>query len=209
MKKYEFIFCDLDGPILEGKERHYTCYCDIVSEYGGTPIAIEEYWDMKRSMVKRTVLLEKTGFLGTYDDYIDRWLQKIEDPYYLHKDYLKPNIKEALRHLKLLTSHLCLVTMRNHTEALLDQLRWFRIESLFEHVYVGKSSARETKFDLVKDVEFDSALVIGDTEADTELAEKLGVPMIGITNGLRKRELLKADAYIEDLQDLIYKNINI
>ena len=63
-KRFNYVFCDLDGTLLEDKQRHYECYKAIVKKYGGNCIPLDEYWNDKRNKVKRTVLLEKTGFQG-------------------------------------------------------------------------------------------------------------------------------------------------
>ena len=63
-KRFDYVFCDLDGTLLEDKQRHYECYKAIVKKYGGNCIPLDEYWNDKRNKVKRTVLLEKTGFQG-------------------------------------------------------------------------------------------------------------------------------------------------
>ena len=139
MSKLDIVFCDLDGTILDDKLRHYNCYRDIVRKFGGVPIGIEEYWEDKRSMVKRTVLLEKTKFQGTYQQYLDDWLARIEEKHYLSYEILKPKSKETLEFLRTKSDKVILVTMRQKRDALLQQLQELKILSCFDEIIVGNA----------------------------------------------------------------------
>lgn len=198
-KKYEAIFCDLDGTLLEDKMRHYKCYQDIVHKYGGQCVSLEIYWNDKRNKIKRTVLLEKTHFQGTYEDYLQEWLARIEQEEYLKHETLKPDIMETIDYIKAKTEKLVLITMRNQTENLLKQLEWLDLINKFDEIHVGKSLDGKKKSDLVNKTYGKSAIVIGDTEDDMQLAQKINSPFLGITNGLRNEKYLKADYLLEEL----------
>ena len=96
MNKLEYIFVDLDGTLLDGKIKHYMCYSDIIKKYGGTPICIDEYWEMKRNKIKRDKLLDITDFKGRYNQFLNCWIDNIEKDEYLKYDKLKPRSKEML-----------------------------------------------------------------------------------------------------------------
>ena len=100
MKKLDYIFLDLDGPILEGKNRHYQCYKDILKRHGGTVLDIDVYWDMKTSKIKRDILLLKSNFEKTYEVFFQEWMQNIEDEKYLSLDVLKPDVIKILNEWK-------------------------------------------------------------------------------------------------------------
>ena len=53
-------------------------YKDIVNEDGGIPLDIETYWEMKRNKVKRDVYLEKSYYKGTYNQFLKKWIERIE-----------------------------------------------------------------------------------------------------------------------------------
>ena len=111
MDNIETIFIDLDGPILDGKYKHYKCYADIINKYGGKPIDIESYWNMKRSKIKRTILLEMSNFQSDYSTFYEEWLENIEKVQYLELDVIKPFAKETLNQWKKVVNNIILVTI--------------------------------------------------------------------------------------------------
>ncbi|PKL40246.1 MAG: hypothetical protein CVV41_20095 [Candidatus Riflebacteria bacterium HGW-Riflebacteria-1] len=193
------IFLDLDGPVLEGKHRHYSCYSAIINRYGGQPLDIDAYWDMKRSKIKRDVLLEKSGFQALYSCFLDDWMKLIESPQYLKFDKLKPKAKETLVKWKQSNFKIVLVTMRQNRENLINQLKQLGVFSLLDEIIDCPPLRQNTKFEALKYYNFCKAIFIGDTEEDANTAKMLGIPFIGITNGLRTKELLNADLYFKEI----------
>lgn len=200
--KFDYIFLDLDGPILEGKKRHYQCYRDIVERYGGNVLDINLYWDMKRSKVTREILLNKSNFQGTYEIFFEEWMKNIEDEKYLILDVLKPQIIEVLNSWKEFTSNIVLVTMRQNRNSLIQQLKNLAVYDFLDEIIDCPPEIQNTKYEALKNKEFTSAIFIGDTEEDTKTAKMLNIKSIGITNGLRKKEFLDADYYYAEIKDI-------
>ncbi len=196
-KRFDYVFCDLDGTLLEDKQRHYECYKTIVKKYGGNCIPPDEYWNGKRDKVKRTVLLEKTGFQGTYDDYLSEWLALIETPEFLKYETLKPDTLSFLEWLRGNSEHIVLTTQRRNRKNLLGQLEKLGIAGYFEEVASG-----DNKPDILDGKYNKDSLVIGDTEADEETAKRLGCTFIAVTSGLRNEKYLAADRKITALKEL-------
>ena len=196
-KRFDYVFCDLDGTLLEDKHRHYECYKAIVKKYGGNCIPPDEYWNDKRNKVKRTVLLEKTGFQGTYDDYLSEWLALIETPEFLKYETLRPDTLSFLEWLRDNSEHIVLTTQRRNRKNLLGQLEKLGISGYFEEVASG-----DHKTDILDGKYNKGSLVIGDTEADEETAKRLGCTFIAVTSGLRNEKYLTADRKITALKEL-------
>jgi beta-phosphoglucomutase-like phosphatase (HAD superfamily) len=133
-KIFDYIFIDLDGPILDGKLRHYCCYKDILNTYGGEAIAINAYWRMKRNRVPRDVILKKSCFQADYQTFLHAWMQNIELPKYLSLDTLKPNVAETLSKWQKLTQKITLVTMRQNRKNLCAQLKKLSIYNHFDEI---------------------------------------------------------------------------
>ena len=193
------IFLDLDGPVLDGKFRHYNCYRDIVIKYGGVPIDIDAYWDMKRSMIKRDVLLKKSKFTDSYENFFNEWMTLIETPDYLKFDQLKPNVIDTLKMWKEHGFKIVLVTMRQNRINLIRQLQEINVFSILDEVIDASPLVKNTKSEALKNYSFLKAILIGDTEEDAKAARNLSIPFVGITNGLRERALLEADFYFEEI----------
>ena len=96
-KMFDYIFLDLDGPILEGKFRHYACYKDIIKKYGGNALEIDYYWELKRNKITRDIVLEKSNFQESYEIFFKEWMKNIENEKYLNLDSLKPEVVETLK----------------------------------------------------------------------------------------------------------------
>ena len=196
-KRFDYVFCDLDGTLLEDKQRHYECYKAIVKKYGGNCIPPDEYWNGKRDKLKRTVLLEKSGFQGTYDDYLSEWLALIETPEFLKYETLKPDTLSFLEWLRDNSEHIVLTTQRRKRNNLLSQLEKLGISGFFEEVASG-----DHKTDILEGEYNKDSLVIGDTEADEETAKRLGCTFIAVTSGLRNEKYLTADRIITGLKEI-------
>lgn len=197
-----YIFCDLDGPILDGKWRHYNCYKDILAVFGGKAIPLREYWEMKRNKLSRNILLEKSAFEGSYEDYFSEWMNRIEQKKYLRFDRLKPQVKETLAKWRDYTEKLWLVTQRHDGGNLKWQLSELGIMGCFDDIVVPPLLEKGAKYKMLKDICFSSAIFIGDTEEDMDAARQLKVNFVAVTTGLRNESFLKADYYAKEIKDI-------
>lgn len=201
------VIVDLDGPILDGRDRHFACYSTILTKHGYSPVSIDTYWNMKRARKDRREQLAVSGADKIYDSFLTEWMNLIEQPDILVLDKLQPGV-----HAKLLEWHdaglqLILATMRRYPERLYIQLRQLGVDILFNHVVVcdyrlgGAGKAQNVK-NAVPDLVPENTLWIGDTEADIEAARISGVHVVAITSGLRTEE------YLSSLRpDFIYKDL--
>lgn len=206
----EKIILDLDGPILDGRLRHYKCYGDILVENGFTPLPVEEYWEMKRRRLDRHHQLAASKADGIYPLFLQRWLQRIEEKSYLAADRLQPGIPEKLQQWKSQGIELILVTMRNNMENLHGQLRILGLLPLLDQVVaVGTDSGEAGKAEAarphVERSQKAAVLWVGDTETDIGAARRLGVRVCAVGCGLRTLEYLaslKPDFLVSDLRYL-------
>jgi phosphoglycolate phosphatase len=192
------IFLDLDGPLLDGKERHYYCYRSILNRFGFNPICIDEYWEKKRALVNRRELLNLSGAEVIYDDFLAAWLLMIESPDALALDKVQEGAVDCLRSWKEKGIELTLVTMRKDKQALEEQLKLTGLRQFLDAVLVcdhakggeGKADAVRVAFHSKKLTE--NAVWIGDTEADWKAAKSLGSGIVLLSNGLRDGDYLEA-----------------
>ncbi|HWR45842.1 HAD family hydrolase [Sporomusa sp.] len=203
----DYIFLDLDGPILDGRHRHYNCFRDIVVRGGGTPMDLVEYWELKRDRVSRKEMLRLSCYHESYERFMEEWMDCIETKEYLQFDTLKPFIHQTLRKWRKHASAILLVTMRNKRENLLWQLKRHNLANEFDEIINCNTNQGNGKIDALKNWQFTRAVVVGDTEEDTKTARLLGVPAIAIINGLRKREHLEAQYFAEEIAEIDLANI--
>lgn len=205
MSAIKQIFLDLDGPLLDGKERHYFCYRSILERFGFKPIGIDEYWETKRALVNRRDLLKISGAEDIYDDFLAEWLLMIESPDVLALDKVQEGAVDCLRGWKEQGIELVLVTLRKDKRALEEQLNLMGLRQFLDVVLVCDHAAGgEGKADAVQKLFqgkllSENALWIGDTEADWEAAKSLGCSVVLLSNGLRN------EAYLRSLQGAVVK----
>jgi phosphoglycolate phosphatase len=192
------IFLDLDGPLLDGKERHYFCYRTILEKFGFAPIGIDEYWDMKRALLNRRDLLNLSGAKTIYEEFLVLWLAMIESPAALVFDKVQEGAIDCLRNWKAQGVELVLVTMRKDKSALEGQLALTGLRPFLDTVLVcDHTDGAEGKANAVRNVYYahnlrKNTLWIGDTEADWGAAQSLGCDVVLLSNGLRNETHLRS-----------------
>jgi len=200
------IFLDLDGPLLDGQEKHYHCYRRILEKSGFKPIGIDEYWKNKRALVNPRDLLSRSGAEEIYDDFLTAWLAMIEYPDALVLDKAQEGAVDCLRSWREQGVELTLVTMRKSKRAIEDQLKSTALRRVLDSVVacdhaesgVGKADAVRKSFQ-GNGGNKESIMWTGDTEADWEAANLLGCRIVLLSNGLRNK------AYLESLQGALVK----
>lgn len=206
MKKLDYIFIDLDGPILDGKLRNYNCYRDIIKD-AGKPLDIVTYWMMKRNMVKQDVILEKSMYGGSYEEFYTQWFNNIEAEFYLDFDILKPNVNEVLLEWKKYVKCIVLITLRKNRDNLIWQLNKLNIIDLFDEIISCESMGSDSKYNALMHFQYQHAIFIGDTEEDMNTAKKLNILSIGIINGLREKQYLDSNIYVPEIKDICLNDI--
>ncbi|MHC1682485.1 MAG: HAD family hydrolase [Clostridiaceae bacterium] len=195
------IFIDLDGTILDGKDKHYKCYIDIIKN-NGEPLEIEEYWNLKRKKTSLDLILQKSKYKYSTEKFLKEWYEKIESYNYMKYDKLKPEIESALNRFVNFGYKIILVTKRRNKKNLVKQLNELGISKYFHDVYCNDFGVN-SKIKMVKDIDFDNALFIGDTEEDIETAKYLDIKSIAVMNGIREKKFLyKADYYYDEVKDI-------
>ena len=187
----------MDGPLLDGRYRHYQCYSDILTARGFKPISMSQYWEMKRSRVDRNQLLALSNAGDLYDEFLATWIQRIETKEYLVLDKLQAGVVDILYRWKESGKRLLLATMRNNAFNLHWQLKELDIFQYFDEiVVVGSGQAGANKSvkikPLLSNTSLDEVIWVGDTEIDIQAAREIGVKVCALTCGLRETDYLKS-----------------
>jgi phosphoglycolate phosphatase-like HAD superfamily hydrolase len=189
------IVLDLDGPLLDGRQRHYYCYSQILKARGFEPVPLQLYWEKKRNRGNRRDILALSNAAGIYDEFLSAWISRIEDKDCLALDRLQNRVVEILVGWKYARIKLLLATMRNNTANLHWQLGQLGIAQLFDQiVVVGSSQSGANKSSeiepFLENDNLDQVVWVGDTEMDIHAARELGVKICAVTCGLRTEEYL-------------------
>lgn len=191
MNEHPWTLCvDLDGTLLDVRNRHFVVYQTVVTELGGIPLPIDVFWEKKRANIAVTELMAQSGLSRTQlSAYYARFMSRIEHPDYLVHDSLLPGVVSALAALK--DMHLILVHTRADARSTHDQLQTMKLMHIFDEVHLTETTAHSKYEDILPTTpDKRRTIVVGDSEADIIAAQYHGYICIAVTSGVRNREQL-------------------
>jgi len=200
------ILVDLDGTIVDCRERHYACYADLARESGISAVALDDYWNMKRARRSWREILGKSATQADDRQFASRFMDRIESPKYLAFDQPFPFAHAAIAGLRSLADCMLLVTMRRSVEGVASQLRQWDLLQQFDQV-LARGTSEVTKGSLARGAFRATAkrvVCVGDTEEDIAAAREVGALACAVCSGLRDRSWLEAqlpDLIAEDLSE--------
>jgi phosphoglycolate phosphatase len=195
------IFFDLDGTLIDSKERMYHLFCFLIPDNN---LTYEEYWALKKNKIDhKKIILQNLNYPELfYDEFNQKWMNLIEDEYWLKLDKPFFNVFNILK--KLSNNYdLYLVTARQSKEIVVKQLNNLGMKEYFKNILV--THQKEEKFDLIlKNVNVTSYdFIIGDTGKDIEAGKRINIRTIAVTTGFQSKDTL-----ITYNPDYIIDNIN-
>lgn len=203
------IILDLDGPLLDGRLRHYACHRAILVDRGLRPLPLERYWHMKRNRAPLSDQLAEAGAESIEEAYRRAWLERIEHPDLLRLDRVQPGALARLDAWRARGRTLILATQRRDPDALHRQLERVGLSDRLDRVIVCPAGpgGEHHKARAVRAAEPklhpESSVWIGDTEVDILAARELGCRVWAVTCGLRSRAFLEKfspDHMVDDLR---------
>jgi phosphoglycolate phosphatase len=189
------LILDLDGPILETKQRQYACYREILTRHGYVPMSLDLYWQMKRAQVSLVEQLAVSNAGVLAEIFAREWQARIEQPDLLSLDTVQAGAEEKLVQWRQEGRRLVLATLRQYPAHLAAQLAELRLAGFFDSILVsahgagGAGKAAQVRV-AVPDLTPANSLWIGDTEVDVQAARALGCPICAVTCGIRTEAYL-------------------
>ena len=194
------IFFDLDGTLIDSKERLYRLFQHLVPS---SSLTFDEYWRLKKNKIGHRKILQ-TYFLFSEQEvgvFSKNWLRLIESPGWIKFDQPFKGVTELLQELKK-KNELYLITARQFEPIVLAQLSNFGWSMMFTGVFVTQQKVE--KIALLKDrlVTGYDDWFIGDTGKDIETGKGLGMKTAAVLSGFLSEESL-----MEYKPDLIIDNV--
>ena len=199
------IFLDLDGTLLDVSKRHYSVYCDILTDLNRSPLPFAQYWALKRAGTSLRDILAESGAGDLVDSFRQAWLKLIERRRYLEMDTVADHTRQTLHRLRQ-DHRLILVTLRQSSESLIQELESLSLREVFEAILAAgpAGAAAAVKARLIEAYKAaPSGWLAGDTELDVQTARAVGLRSCAVTWGLRSRSFLEAvhpDAVADDVR---------
>jgi len=219
------IFCDFDGPIVDVSDRYYETYRHALMQtqtfyqsHGQalyiTPLTKEQFWQFKKDRVSDIEIAMRSGLEEEEISFFLDFVRNIVNhPLLLKKDKLQTGVNWALALLHSKGAKLVLVTLRcnDQVEEILNN---YGLKRLFSGIYGSQdynaayqnNSAMKTQLlkQAIADFGKENAYMIGDTEADILAAQDRGIPVVGLTCGIRSQGYLQQFKPNEIHPDLLY-----
>lgn len=208
------LFCDFDGPLVDVSNRYYETYRTALyytqqafQQQGQVvPLRLlskDQFWEMKR---RRTRDIEIAMQSGLQEDQIPFFLAHVQEIVnatdLLHLDTMQQGVNWSLALLHSYGVKLVLVTLREEQQVH-KMLAQYGLKRLFSGIY--GSGDRHTAYQNNIDVKTallkeavteqgqlsDQWLMVGDTEADVVAAQRMNMPAIALTCGIRDENYLR------------------
>jgi phosphoglycolate phosphatase-like HAD superfamily hydrolase len=199
------LFFDLDGTLLDIRQRLYHLFCDLA---GAVPFTLEQYGQLKQEgWLQKQLLLQYLHFSEEQATaFHDRWLEEVETPAYLRFDQLFPFTKKVLEESKRIAKSLYLVTARRNREHLILQLNQLELTDFFTGILTATPPQEKHTAVLAATVSVAASdCWVGDTTADIKAARLLGMKSIAVYSGQQGEQLLKQlqpDFLLKDISQL-------
>jgi phosphoglycolate phosphatase len=187
---------DLDGTLIDVRERYEKLYRDLIGGYEGTILPDEKYWHLKKNKMPE---IEIAILSGLNEDNAYRYTQDrlslIESEVYLSVDRVFFGVFELLNRLGQDSCYL--VTKRRNKDVLCKQLISLKILNLFSAIYTYKNiESKKNSFEEIIQIQSRNyskgqITVVSDSPNDIIDAKCLGINSIAVLSGLRAKHILQ------------------
>lgn len=175
------IFFDLDGTLIDSKERLFRLFQHLVP---ASVFTFEDYWKYKQKKIDHKEILSSVFSYSQHqiDHFQNEWMQQIELPQWLGLDKPFKGVTEYLVQLKK-NNEIYLATSRQFEDRALAQLASFGWDDMFTKIFVtGQKMEKEA---LIKgSFVIDAAdWFVGDTGKDVQTGKILGIRTAAVLSG--------------------------
>jgi phosphoglycolate phosphatase len=197
------IFFDLDGTLIDSKNRLYKLFQHLVSE---STLSFDSYWDFKRNKINhKTILTSHFNYSETLvKEFEERWMEKIEMSEWLKLDEPFEGVAEFLEQLSK-QNDLYIVTARQFESNALQQIESFGWQKFFLKIFVTQQ--KQEKYELINNAITinKNDWFVGDTGKDIQTGKQLGIRTAAVLSGFLNENMLRQyepDVIVNEVIDL-------
>ena len=209
--KIDLVYLDLDGPILDVKNKYHHVHVSLCKELGIITLLDRElYWEKKRGKEPLSQILNLSSDDLKISIYKKRWLEEIERNTSMAWDEVHPFALGVLQYLKK-KYQLHLITLRRNKKNTLEQIEKFQLNRYFEErIYIIQQNGMSPhilKHEVIQatGATQEGSIFIGDTEVDILAAKLSGILSVGVLSGIRNKKMMERigpDFIVEDIRGL-------
>lgn len=188
------VYCDVDGTLLDSSARHERLLRDLLKETGiAWPVHAPDYLNYKADGHTTRSWLEAVGISRSKAEKIAAaWQARIETEPYLAMDHSYEDAVAFLRALHEWQAKVVLLSARQDAGALRTTLQRCALLPLADEVVVvSPRRAVDEKAAVLRARAERGDVMVGDTEADLEAAQCVGVRCLVLDRGFRSRNYWK------------------
>lgn len=184
------IILDFDGTLIDSRYRLFSLFTFLVPN---STLTFEEYWVIKGRGISHADILKNTF---NYEDneillFQKRWLELIEDDFFLKTDEPIKFVTETLIKLKMKGFDLVLLTARQYPKKVEQQLLKFNWSNLFKDVLVTQQIFSKEELIIKSNYRNEAVMMIGDTGLDIKTANNLDIFSVAVLSGFQSKITLK------------------
>lgn len=187
------IFFDLDGTLLDISKRYYQVHAEAAKIANFSKISFKKYWSLKKQGLSEDKILKTNPRGKSFKLYEKVRIELLEEKEFLKLDkpfFWVPRLLNKL----FLQKSLFIVTVRRSRKNLHNQLKNMKIDKVFKDVLSSSSNTNPilAKEKLIEAAGFSNKdIIIGDTEVDIIIAQKLGIKSVAVLSGIRTSKYLR------------------
>lgn len=181
---------DLDGTLLDSRQRHIKVMEDILKKHKIDLSAEKLVIFKSEGFSNRDWLLSHNVLQEEVEDIVREWIENIEASYYQQFDVLYPRTIPLLKQLSK-NNDLYLITARNNRKLVYEKLQELGILTYFNDVCVVDplDNPALKKSNFIQKYKIDA--MIGDTEVDFNAALVAGIKFYATIDGFRSERFWK------------------
>ena len=184
------IIFDFDGTLIDSRKRLFKLFSYLEPDL---KLSFDEYSNLKRNGESHEKILRKLKgeLYFKQSDFEGKWMKLIEDNYYLNLDTPFEGVTQLLERLKADGYDLWLVTARQYSSKVQDQIMNFGWHNMFSKTLVTGQIMTKKDLLLYGSTNFEHSIMIGDTGKDITTAQEVGAYSIAVLSGFLCFEKLK------------------
>lgn len=198
------IYLDFDGTVTDIWIRYYRVLNDFLSQNHMDKINLDEYKIRKKNrLFDHEIVKELSGQELDIEKYSKFKKEMLEDIKYLKLDSLigEPSYYVDLFHQTGFRVEI--LTQRHQKENFMKQLKWLKIEFVFDaYTVVSPCRKENAKYQYLYNHVCKEDIMIGDSPVEKECAEKCHIPFLFVDSGLYTGSYIEAKKVYKDILEI-------